>query len=135
MQKWKKTGLVPAGLITLGAAVLLTAVFALLWVPLILRGWLPDGDYSLYAAAAAGLGVFTAVTAAVRLRGRQPMQTAGIVCGGFLLLEALMCALGGESCAFGGWLASTAAAAAAGAFAGAVMSLLKTGRGRRRRGY
>ena len=133
MRKWKKIGLVPASAAALGSSVALTALLSLAAVPIIMRGWLPLSSCGMCAALAAGLGIFLSVTAVARLRGCQPMQTAGIVCAGFILLHALLCALGGKNCSFGSWIASSTAAAASGAFAGAVMSIRKTGVKRRRK--
>ena len=133
MSGWKKRGLVPGCLIGLGAAVLLTALIALAETPLFLRGLLPTDRVGLCAWAAAGLAAFVSVLVIARLRGRQAMPTAGIVAGGYILLAALLCALGGGRCAFGPWLLWTAVSAAAGALLGAVMSIRKRG-SRRRRG-
>ena len=134
MSGWKKRGLVPSCLMGLGAAVLMTALFTLLETPLFLRGLLPTDKLGLCACAAAGLAVFIAVLLTARLRGRQAMPTAGIVAGGYVLLAALLCALGGGRCSFGPWLLRAAAFAASGALLGAVMSIKKSG-SRRRRGH
>lgn len=119
----KKKGLVPAAAMGLGGALLLTALLCLVLAAVIHHETLPLSAAGLCAAIAAGLSVFAATLVISRLRGRQAMPTAGIIAGGFVLLAALICALGGRGFDFGPWLLRLCIAAAAGGLLGAVMSI------------
>lgn len=134
MSGWKKRGLLPSCGIGLGFAIVLTAVICLAMTPLILREWIPVGQSGMCSMIASGISVFAAVSILSRLRGRQALATAGIVSGGYLLLCAVVCALGGERSDFGVWILQLAAALAVGGLLGAVMSIRrKPGRRKRRR--
>ena len=133
MLGWKKRGLLPSCLLGLGAAAALTALLCLAMTPLIMRGAVPLDRADILAQSASFLSVFAAVLFLAKSRGRQAMPTAGIVAGGYILLAALLCALGGRSCAFGPWLLREGAAATAGALLGAVMSIRQPQRRRRKR--
>ncbi len=132
----KKKGLLPAAAIGLGAALGMTALLCLGAAALIHNGALPMSAAGLLAVSAAGVSIWGAVLTVSRIRGRQAMPTVGVIAGGFLLLAALLCALGGEKASFGPWLWQLGLAALAGGLLGAVMSLRqnshKKGRGSRR---
>ncbi len=131
----KKRGLLPSSIMGLAAAVILTALLCLALTPIITRGILPPESASSAGCVSAGLAVFAAVYYVSKSRGRQAMPTAGIIAGGYLLLAALVCALGGSGFEFGAWLGRDAVAAGLGAFLAAVMSIGKkpVKRNRRRR--
>ena len=131
MFAWKKRSLLSAGVLALGLAVLFTAALCLAAVPLFLGEVLPLERAPETARVLAGIAVFAVVLWVSRARG-QPLPAAGIVGGGFVLLAALLCALGGIRSSFGPWLSHLALAVGTGALLGAVMSLRKKGRGRRR---
>ena len=134
MSAWKKLGLLPAGGVGLGASVVLTALLCLAMTPLFTKELLPLSGTDAAAVAAAGLSVFLAVRTVAGRRGRQALATAGITAGGYIVLAALVCALGGRGAAFGPWLWRLSAAVAAGGLLGAIMSLRRSGsrRGKRR---
>ena len=116
-----------------GCALLLTALLLLpaAWAVSAEALVLEAGLVLPYAAAALAVLVPTAVIA--RVRGRQALQFAGAIAGGYILLAALGCALRGAKSAFGPWLGLLAAAVLAGALAGALLSVRQNRHKRRRR--
>ena len=133
MSRWKKLGLLPVSMCGLGAALVLTLLFALAAVPLFLRGWLPVDHAKLFAAGFAGMAVFVSALGTVRLRGRQVLPTAGLIAVCYIILSALLCALGSSRCTFGTWLLHLSAAVFAGALMAVVLSLRKRRSRHRRR--
>lgn len=123
MQKLKKKGLAASAAIGLGCAIVLTALLCLPFAAAICRGILPMSGAFICAATAAGLGVFIATLFIAGLRQRQALPTGDIIGGGFVLLCALFCALGGKGFTFGGWLLWLAGAVLLGGLLGAFMSI------------
>lgn len=119
--------------IGLGCALVLTALLLLPMALLIHKEVLGQGMDWLCAVLAAGLGVFVSTAVIVKARGRQAMATGGAIALGYVLLAALMCALGGQGFAFGPWLIRLTAAAAIGGLAGAMVSIRQNTRRKKRR--
>ena len=134
MPAWKKLGLLPASAAGVAAAVVLTALLCLTLTPVFTREYLPLDRVGAVAVLAAGASVLIAVRMTAALRPRQTLATAGCVAVGYLLLAALVCALGGPRFAFGPWLLRLGGAAVAGSLLGAIMSLRARPRNRRTRG-
>lgn len=123
MQKLKKKGLSLSAAIGLACAVVLTVILCLPFAAAVCQGALPLSGAFAWAATAAGLSVLIATLFIARTRQRQALPTGGIIGGGFALLCALLCALGGEGFFFGGWLLWLAGAVLLGGLLGAVMSI------------
>lgn len=123
MQKLKKKGLALSAAIGLACAVALTALLCLPFAAAVCRGVLPLSGAFIWAATAAGLGVFIATLLIARTRQRQALPTGGIIGGGFVLLCALLCALGGRGFTFGVWLLWLAGAVLLSGLLGAIMSI------------
>ncbi len=134
MRKLKKKSLPAAAAAGLVCAVALTAILCLPFAGAACLGRLPMSSVKLWGMLSAGLAVFTATLAVVRLRCRQALPTAGLVAGGYVLLCVLLC-LGTGGCAdLGPWLLRMGGAVLAGGMLGAFMSLRKNTRKRRRQG-
>ena len=82
---------------------------------------------------AAWISVFVPTIIIAKTRGRQALATGGAIASGYVVLAALLCALGGKDYAFGMWLVWLAAVAAAAGLIGAVLSLRQNRRRKRRR--
>ena len=119
--------------IGLGAALVLTALLLLPMALLIHKQALGLTMGWLCAALAAGLSVFIPTAVIVRVRGRQALATGGALALGYVLLAALVCALGGSGFAFGSWLIRLAVAVTAGGLAGSMVSIGQNTRRKRRR--
>lgn len=131
-KKLKKSGLALTSAVGLGAALGVTALLCLGAAALIRRGTLPMRMADVCAAVSAGVAVWLVVWLITRARGRQALPTAACVAGGYVLLAALLCAMGGEKSAFGAWLWRLSAAVAGGGLLGAVMSLRQNTHRKRR---
>ncbi len=130
LKKWSFGLCVTAGegcALALTALLLLPAAWAVSAQALPLQAGLP------LPYIAAGLAVLAPTAAIGRVRGRQALAMGGAIAGGYILLAALVCALGGAKCAFGPWLGILAAAVGAGALAGALLSVRQNRHKRRRR--
>ena len=119
--------------IGLGAALIFTALLLLPTALLIHKEVLDLTAGWLCAALAAGLGVFVSTAVIVKVRGRQALATGGALALGYVLLAALLCALGGSGFSFGAWLIRLSCAVAAGGLAGAMVSIGKNTRRKSRR--
>ena len=117
----------------LGAALLMTALLLLPMALLIHKEVLGLGMGWLCAVLAAGLSIFVPTAVIVKIRGRQALATGGALALGYVLLAALLCALGGSGFAFGPWLIRLACAVTAGGLAGAMVSIGQNTRRKRRR--
>ncbi len=126
MPAWKKLGLLPAGCVGVGASAGCTALLCLALTPLFTKEYISLDRAELLAPMAAGIAVFAVAWVLTRRRGRQTLATSGIVAGGYILLAALVCALGGRDFGFGPWLGRLVLAVGAGALLGAIMSLRAT---------
>lgn len=135
-KKLKKSGLALSAGIGLVAALGMTALFCLGAAALIRRGTLPMQTADVCASVSAGVAVWITVWSITRMRGRQALPTAACIAGGYVLLAALLCAMGGEKSTFGAWLWWLSAAVSGGGLLGAVMSIRqnthKKRRGRKR---
>ena len=131
MSGWKKRGLLPVCAAGIVFAAALTALIALAGALALYRGWLPMERAGLCACAAVFAAVFVSVRLCVRIRGRQPLPTAGVTAGGYILAVAVVCAAvrGGG---WEGWLTRTVVSALAGALCGAFMSIRPRRSSRRR---
>ncbi len=128
----KKRSFAVCAAMGVGGALALTALLMLPGALLVGGETLPERYGWIYALGAAGLSVL-AVTAIIgRARGREVLATGGAVAAAYVLLAALLCALGGKNCAFGMWLACLAGAVAAGGAAGAMLSVRHNAHHRRR---
>ena len=119
--------------IGLGAALVLTALLLLPIALLIHKEVLGLNMGWLCAPLTAGLGIFVSTAVIVKARGRQALATGGALALGYVLLAALVCALGGSGFAFGPWLIRLSCAVAAGGLAGAMVSIGKNTRRKSRR--
>ena len=115
-----------------GCALLLTAALLLPAAWAVSAELLPLEAGPMLACAAAGLAVLVPTAVIARARGQQALITGGAIGGGYILLTALACALGGEKSAFGAWLATLAGAVLLGALAGALLSVRQNRHKRRR---
>ena len=106
-----------------GCALILTALLLLPAAWAVSSEMLPERLCLPAAIAAAGLAVLLPSAVIARIRGREAVPLAGAIGGGYILLAAVACALGGEKSAFGPWLLYLAGAAVAGALLGAVLSV------------
>ena len=79
------------------------------------------------------ISVFVPTVIIAKTRGRQALATGGSIALGYVVLAALLCALGGSACAFGMWLVWLAADAAVAGLIGAVLSLRQNRHKKRRR--
>ena len=116
-----------------GSALVLTALFLLPFAWAIRGELLPENAGWLCAALSAGIGVLVPTALICHIRRRQALATGAAIAGGFLVLAALCCALGGEGYSFGLWLGALALALLAGGLAGALLAARRTGRKKRRR--
>ncbi len=130
---FRKKSLIVSAAIGEGCALALTAVLLLPVAWAVIRELLPEGVGGGCAAGIAGISVWGATVFIVRCRGREALATGGIIAGAYVLLAALACALGGDKCAFGLWLAYLTAAVLAGALAGALMSVRQNTHKKRKR--
>lgn len=133
MAKLKKLNLPAACGVGLCAALALTALLCIPGAVVIDRGALPLDLAPVWATAAAGLAVFAAALLLSKVRGRQALPAAGAVAGGYILLAAVLCALGGDKSGFGPWLWKLAIAVMSGALLGAVLSIRQNPHRKRRR--
>ena len=131
MSAWKKLGLLPASAAGLGIAIVLTALLCFALTPVFTKEVLPLDRANAAALLAAGLSILVAVRLTTGLRRKQTLATAGCIAGGYLLLAALVCALGGQRFDFGLWIVRLASAALAGGLLGAIMSLRSSPKKRR----
>ncbi len=132
MLKLQKKSLSLSALIGLGCAVVLTGLFCLPFAAAVYHQALPLESAWMWAVLSAGLSVFVTTLVIARLRQRQALPTGGCIAGGFLLLAALVCALGGEGFLFGTWLLWLGGAVALGGLLGAVMSIRQNSHKKRR---
>ena len=116
-----------------GCALALTALLALPFAWAIRAEALPQSLGWILAAVCAGVGVLVPTAVIGRAGGRQAMATGGALGGGYVILAALGCALGGGRCAFGPWLGALTAAVAAGVLLGTLLSIRQNAHRRRRR--
>ena len=123
MSFFKKRSFAVCAAVGEGCALVLTALLMLPAAWAVSAELLPLEAGSICAAAAAGLSVLLTTAVIARARGREALASGGAIGGGFVVLAALACALGGAKNAFGLWLAYLAGAVAAGALAGALLSV------------
>lgn len=127
----KKSFALCAG-IGVGCALALTALLALPFALAIRAEALPQGLGWIFASVCAAAGTLIPTAVIGRARGRQTMAVGGALGGGYVILAALGCALGGDKCAFGPWLGALTAAVAAGALLGALLAVRQNTHRRRR---
>ena len=133
MSFFKKKSFAVCAAIGVGGALILTALGLLPVTWAVIREVLPEGSGGVCAAIVAGLSVLAATAVVVRGRGREALATGGVIGGAYVLLAALLCALGGSKSAFGPWLAYLTGAVLIGALAGALVSVRQNKHKRRRR--
>lgn len=133
LAKLRKKGLPVSAAAALLAALVLTALLCLPFAAAMCREALPLTGVQLWSVLAAGLSVMIATLVTARLRGRQALPTGAIVAGGYIVLAALACALGGADAAFGPWLWQLGAAVLAGGLLGAFMSIRQKSHKKRRK--
>ena len=116
-----------------GAAIVLTLLLLLPVAAVVNQGTLGEATASVVSAVCAGISVLIPTVVIARARGKEALATGGAIALGYLALAALCCALGGSGAAFGMWLAWLAVSVAAGALIGAMLSVRRNSRRKKRR--
>ena len=129
----KKSSFAVCAAIGEGCAALLTAVllFPAAWAVSAEAATLDMGSICAFIVSGLSVSIPTAVIA--RVRGREALATAGAIGGGYILIAAVLCALGGPKNAYGPWLGYLSAAVVVGALAGALLSVRQNKHKKRRR--
>ena len=123
MQFFRKRSFPICAAVGEGCALALTGLVLLPVAWAIGREFIPEAAGAICAPAAAGLSVLVTTAVIARSRGREALATGAAIGLSYLLLAALLCAMGGGKTAFGPWLAWLSAALCAGGLAGALLSV------------
>lgn len=116
-----------------GCAIVLTLLLMLPMAGAVYGELLTEEMAWLCGPVAAAVSVFVPTLILAKIRKRQLLAIGGAIALGYVLLAALLCALGGGRCAFGMWLCWLAVAAAVGGLAGALLCVRQNTHKRRRR--